>query len=1025
METHMEGATLAPLPPTLAERVANLPRVPGVACDDEVAEWIADNWGLNVLGKTGVLHPHPRLAVARKRLERLGVKRAMQEALAAGGGVLSVAPNVPRETSNLPADFRHHYHAMLPNVQPNDSGRIASAAQVSVSTCGHLWGQCDCMSRSGNVVFSTHSAYYASPDAYDEQLVKARAICAYAVINTFAGAGGVRYRGESTWCLEPTPDGVLVSEHVRGNHYAYRHPHPGWLMSPVVQLLKGSYLVNEVVFQLGETVLVRTVRSAAPPLGDWGINDDWSTITTRNATEGGMWRAGTLSGASGTRPTDTALQVLQVDEYVMLPGAVSLRLRTAPRPVIISPSILGEVAARMVNTPRDAAALQDATWHARRAYERADFPPSLMAEAITFTAQLALTHNAAVEANAAATVARTYGSLFRFHHAATTYNLGRVIGLMPIVAALSVVCVIVGLVWAYVPDYHHLVAGIVSASALVFCCAFGVRTALLNLHLWGAGATWARSVRGRRGAAVMVPTAIPPLMQAEPVDEEAPERPMRTDAVIDLAGAEEAPARQRTANPVVVADGLVTATHVPLPILPSLQAEVQGVRNRVCLDVPLITEEALDLSIQTFMSDPAFAPAWGPPIEWGSREAEVARWIKTQPLGMQPRLQKAWRQSGKKLAPAAFAKDAFIKVEKTHKQGDPRIIQALSDQLKVFLSPYIGRVGSVLRKAFDGLSGVMFASGRSADEIAGRLETWWDEERVSSALGVPWIVEADHSRFDAHAADGLKDVFGLVLVHHAVPEDVVDAYSKSQPVGVTKSGVRYDAGFGLCSGSPETSCAGTLWNGVSYRAAAGEAQLSVAKGIFLGDDNCGVIRDPLSRSREQLVADLTEAYVRFGLTTDIVLHDSLNTVEFASRRFWPLASGRRRLGAKPGRAISRLGLRIYPSQSANLAADLISLWQDNAHVPFLRVVLKHYRRLTAGTKAKWGHRREWDAEIHAADHGVAHPVDTWVMTRQLYGLGPDDEASLDAYLAGVQVIPSVISHRVIDRLLEVDVGVEV
>lgn len=1021
----MEGGIVTPLPRPPAERFANLPRVPGVACDDEEAEWIATNWGLNVLGKGGPLHPHPRLAVARKRLERLGVKRAYAEAQAAGGGVLSVAPNVPRETSNLPADFRHHYHAMLPNVQPNDRGRIASAGQVSVSSCGHLWGECDCMSRSANVVFSTHSAYYASPEAYDEQLVKARALCAYAVVNVFSGAGGVRYRGESTWCIEPTAEGVLISEHVRGNHYAYRHPHPGWLLAPVVQLPRGGYLINEVVDQLGETVLVRTSRSAAQPAGDWGINDDWSTITSRSATGGGMWRAGTLSGASGTKPTDIALKELQVDEYVMLPGAVSLRLRTAPRPIVISPTILGEVAARMVNQPRDAAALQDATWHARRAYERSDFPPSLMAEAITFTAQLALTHNAAVEANAAATVARTYGSLFRFHHAATTYNLGRVVGLGPIVVAILVMCVVVGLTWAYVPDYHHLVAGTISAAALVFCCAFGVRTALLNLHLWGAGATWARTVRERRGTHVMVPTSIPATLSAEPVDEEAPVRPSRAGAVIDLAGAEETPARQRATNPVVVADGLVTATHVPLPILPTLQAELQGVRNRVCLNVPLITEEALDRALDTFMSDPAFAPLWESTLEWNTREAEVQRWIKTQPAGMQPRLQKAWRQSGQKLAPAAFQKDAFVKVEKTHKQGDPRIIQALSDQLKVHLSPYIGRVGTALRKAFDGLSGVMFASGRSADEIAGRLEGWWDEERVSSAPGVPWIIEADHSRFDAHAAEGLKGVFGVALVHYTVPQDVIDAFDASQPVGVTKSGVKYDAGFGLCSGSPETSSAGTLWNSVSYRAAARETQLGVARGVFLGDDNCGVVRDSLSRSKEQLTEDLAAAFVRLGLTTEIVLHDSLNTVEFASRRFWPLASGRRRLGAKPGRAISRLGLRIYPSQSANLAADLISLWQDNAHVPFLRVVLTHYRRLTAGTKAKWGQRREWDAEIHAADHGVAHPVETWVMTRQLYGLGPDDEEELNAYLSTVHSIPSVISHRVINRLIEVDVGVEV
>jgi hypothetical protein len=70
-----------------------------------------------------------------------------------------------------------------------------------------------------------------------------------------------------------------------------------------------------------------------------------------------------------------------------------------------------------------------------------------------------------------------------------------------------------------------------------------------------------------------------------------------------------------------------------------------------------------------------------------------------------------------------------------------------------------------------------------------------------------------------------------------------------------------------------------------------------------------------------------------------------------------------------------------------------------------------------------GTPEDYGYKIHAAGRGETGP-ETWTYMANRYGLHEEDEKDLYNYLQTVQELPAVVSHRVLERLYEVDVDAE-
>jgi hypothetical protein len=166
-------------------------------------------------------------------------------------------------------------------------------------------------------------------------------------------------------------------------------------------------------------------------------------------------------------------------------------------------------------------------------------------------------------------------------------------------------------------------------------------------------------------------------------------------------------------------------------------------------------------------------------------------------------------------------------------------------------------------------------------------------------------------------------------------------------------------------------------------------------------------------------------YRDYGLESGVKLVRHPWEFEFASYILVPVVVGDPslpplwKLSPKPGRAMIKLAGSRMDKRSANLAQDVNCLWVDGCHVPFLWVVLRRYRELLRGVAPK-GRPDKFEYKIHAEGTSATHEL-AWSWMEARYGLGRADESDLEDYLLTVKSLPCVVEHRVLTRLIEIDV----
>jgi len=1021
---------------------AGRPFVPvGVNLRTDDVETIVERWGIVPCTRMGPIHEHGLLASGRAILEKQQAvyAAAIDEVYAKdGGGILSVAPNFGRERRWYEDRLDSRYWACMPLIHPNDRGRIQTTQQIGYTrVCHHRFQECKCIKPT--VIVSTHVAYYLSPQEIADQLERTASRIMFAIALEHRGIGGQRCDGESTWFRRL--DG-WVTERVRGNNTTYSHPAMDWAQAGGASVAQG-FVSATAIRRCDETVLYRfrlVPRAVAPQLRP----PPKTLFAWLTSEEGDNYEPG------GFRADDVIETDVRITKYAVAGDACAVEFGEA-RGAVISRKAVASVVARLALIPRDHLLLKDAKFYAEGAYRGIQAPPELLSEAVYMTALLAMTLNVRKETDAAITVARHFGPIWQLHRAAVSLSPIHVFGAWTMAIISIVALVATGLLGA-VPWQHHALFVASSVLWVIGNICILVTLCTRNRHLYGLGQTWTRlAVRGQplsvEQPTSLTETLLPGHRELPPP---VPTRPLLPGDLV--VKPRRAPAHPSVEVPRTEIVGVQTTTTLPLAIEPTVEAELAGVRGRILKPVPIIVESAVSSLKERLEVSPRFAWLREMVVYWPTNL--VSQWMRSRPPRKRERLEKALVESKRLgLDPhrlcsdtleehRAFLKASFLKMEKTLGTVDgsgahaktPRIIQALTDLLEVYVGPSLWWATQAWKKAADGRGGLLFASSRSNEAIG---------EFVQQGIAKcqdPLILFLDADRYDAHCGEGFREVEGTALYWSDVPVGVRAATLDSRPEGQTAHGVKYRTDDGLCSGAPDTSDGGTLYNADLHDAVL--ADLAPGKetvagvplgepwdGAFGGDDSIVVIDArhlqhlglPLAGDNDYSRAEaaLKQAFVKYGITIDPHMSRNLWDAEFFSKIFLWVDDRKLKLSPKPGRSIAKLGSVMKTTNSANLAADVASLWVDGCHVPFLRVLLERLRTLVAGQRPRGRPDGEEDHRTHAAHMSVLHE-DSWALIRGRYGLDREDEELFRQELQAVTRIPCVITSRIIRRLGEVD-----
>lgn len=995
----------------------------GINMDADRLEYVKAFFGIDpILRTSNPVHPHALLAVARLLAERRAAKLAREVAKAFPGFTIhSLAPNTARECVLYGPDYQDLVWNSIPLVLPHDGSRQEHARRASLRNwCSHTAGRCHC-SRSC-VGVSTHVAYYLTPEEWYYHLSGLATRTHFAVLNRHDGVFGTRPFGESEWAVRQ--DG-LIYEFVEGNTSPYVHQHTAHLFREGgFRTSDATRVVTTILETWGETVLMKLeLVPCGPP------------EPARPLSLGAIF-----GDPAEDVPTDTFMAVhedyvaaqLKIRKFSVLGDAVVLDSGLTQLSAIVSRHAVSHVATKLLGKVRNQATHQDALYYARQFYTRRvrtgqAFPEASLSSMVLATALIAQCEGIAAEMSALKTVQEAYGSLIKVYNRVVQWDRVGVVRWTAI-ACVTLFCTLISLALIVaVPEFHHAIG--LSALAATACIPTAVLcvVCIRNGHRSAEGRAWLG--RARLGELTAVSGPLPllePLLPGHRLLPTTTPSEIRSDAGSSLTVDEDPHPRAHPSDPAQRSEvvGMQVTDSLPLVIEPTQEAEIAGLQTRVLRIVPEISESGLKSLVHTLESHPALEPSrW---VRISAPRDVKEKWLSrgiTQ--GERANMERAFASlKAEAIGSADYEKNAFVKLEKTlgtvtREAGaapkKPRIIQALSDRLKAYLSPALWWLGKRVREAYDGRSGALFASGRSTEQIGAYIQRAWDQCKD------PALYKNDFSTYDASCGAGFRAVLACQMRWAGVDKELIAVWLRSRPTGRTTHGVSYKTRDGLCSGSPETSWGGSLYNVVATVTAFTATATPMTACVVMGDDGGGCIDAPPG-SEAELEEQLRGNFEDLGLIAEPRLVRDPWEWEFASHVLFPVKAGEGRpawkLSPMPGRVLAKMGTKRTDTRVSNLAADVASVRADAAHVPFLRVVLQRYSELLKGVAPR-GRPDDYEYKAHAAAPSELHP-EAWTWTTGRYGLDEADERELALYLATVKRLPSVVSHRVIDRLVERD-----
>jgi len=193
----------------------------------------------------------------------------------------------------------------------------------------------------------------------------------------------------------------------------------------------------------------------------------------------------------------------------------------------------------------------------------------------------------------------------------------------------------------------------------------------------------------------------------------------------------------------------------------------------------------------------------------------------------------------------------------------------------------------------------------------------------------------------------------------------------------------------------------------------------------VGDDLLGKLPERYRGSMDRFTAVASEA----GFSNKLQIKNSLLETIFLGCRPYPCATKdgsewrhSLRFGKQLGRSMYKMGWQRCPTVDrlawgkGNAWASLIA----DPHVPILRAYCLSILRKTNGVGMKISQDIYKKIRLPEAREIVLQTPDTYAMMHAVYGVSVSEIDELEAYLLADHPLPSLISHRTMDRIFMVD-----
>jgi hypothetical protein len=396
---------------------------------------------------------------------------------------------------------------------------------------------------------------------------------------------------------------------------------------------------------------------------------------------------------------------------------------------------------------------------------------------------------------------------------------------------------------------------------------------------------------------------------------------------------------------------------------------------------------------------------------------------------------------------------AFIKREKLLKadseglfETTPRLIQGVFSQHQNDTGPVTYDASKWLARTWSWpRSPILYASGLTANKLGAAFQ--WVRDTYPDYI----IFESDQTSYDGCVADDARDLeFDVTYGPHRLSTLEVTAReqhalkTETQGIkGATKNGIRYgDKVTHRGSGQGATSGGNSQINGLTQASCANFRGIRVSTlrdaeddhgfecpaqcghrtreflCAVLGDDNFAFVHPEKAGKFEESISDWL---VALGFLPKLHRRDHWMELEFCSGRFWPSTSGIV-WGPKIGRVLAKTFWSLQQFRSSFEAARwlrgvALGMLRDTAHIPVLRVIIRHTLHLTGGVPARAivdKHKPHAEFESEAVD-------ESFEMMARLYQLTPYDVADLERRIASVEELPVLVEHPALTAILDVDV----
>jgi len=353
----------------------------------------------------------------------------------------------------------------------------------------------------------------------------------------------------------------------------------------------------------------------------------------------------------------------------------------------------------------------------------------------------------------------------------------------------------------------------------------------------------------------------------------------------------------------------------------------------------------------------------------------------------------------------------------------PRAIQGRTDLAKVAMGPFMSSYGKRLATVLhccDATLPVATAMGRTAEEMG-----VWMANSISHCGPECVVVDADVVMWDANTC-----IEALRLLEHDYHALCADAdvmkivTSRDENVGRTRVGVGFGWGPGsVRSGDGDTSAGNNRIHATLLLSVFSNLGiLDQVRALIAGDDLV-VVFTQWAWQRVRRAGGLVFLYEEFGYTLELNTHGSSYwRANFCSGRFYPTATGIK-FGPLPGRILAKTFWSNTPfsrdsKRDAHVRGMCLGLENICSHIPILRVVIRRMLDLInrSGDVAVSFNRY---TAFAAKSCDIAGP-DMPAVFLDLYGLGPDEVASLEKWIFNSIQIPCLLSHPLLDIIVAKD-----